>query len=170
VTRMAVIGIGNSGSGKSFMLKPLAIDTGAIYISSDEVREDLNGSRYDQANMGEVWDIMYVRIELALKQQTAKIVVDSTNARKVDRLRLINFCRDHGATVDGLWFQTPVELCLQRNVERAKARAAEEGYEPHDESIKDAVPEYAILRMAYLLDKDPPRVREGFNSLIIIPT
>jgi predicted kinase len=62
---------------------------------------------------------------------------------------LAGFCRRHGVDdITGIWFDTPLEVCLGRN--RGRDRQ---------------VPEHALHRMQARLDAAPPTESEGFDRL-----
>ena len=150
--RVAILGIGIPGSGKTTMLVPYARQLQLAYISADVVRQELFGDASQQAGMEQVWQEVYQRVAQALA--TGCVVVDSTNAKQRDRRSLINHCRSSGAQyVVGLWFQASIEVCLKRNGQR----------ERH-------VPQYAVERMAETLRMLPPSPRDEFDKLLILNT
>lgn len=145
-----LIGIGIPGSGKTTCLKAIAEKSGSVYISSDEVRAEVNGRADDQRNMQIVWSEVYFRIRTAL-EHGYEVVVDATNAKQRDRVRLVEFCLRFTKRVEAAWFATPLETCLSRN--RVRERQ---------------VPEKVIIAMETYLLEDPPCKREGFSEIYLI--
>jgi len=76
------------------------------------------------------------------------LVVDNTNPRRDDRQRLIELGHAYGALVAGYFFDVPVQVCLERNRQRAG---------------KQRVPDIAIFATAKKLE--PPAYDEGFDVL-----
>ncbi|MEI6716784.1 MAG: hypothetical protein WCK87_03620, partial [Candidatus Saccharibacteria bacterium] len=52
--------------------------------------------------------------------------------------------------IEGIWFKTPLEECLARNLSRERK-----------------VPNDAINRMHQALEANPPHIREGWNQLYL---
>jgi predicted kinase len=152
LTAIAVIGIGLPASGKSTWLKAFATNTSAEYISSDDVRAQLNGDAASQCRPREVWQTVYQRIEATLKAG-GNLVVDATNAKQSDRQRLVSFCRPLAKEVIGVWFVTPYAVCAVRNQRRERfVRRAD------------------MEIMCRSLQAAPPQESEGFDQLLRIDT
>lgn len=79
------------------------------------------------------------------------VVVDNTNATVADRAPLIHLGREHGATVIGYAFTTPLALCLARNAQR---------------SGTSRVPEIALYATRKRLVI--PTYAEGFNEIWLV--
>jgi predicted kinase len=88
-----------------------------------------------------------LRQRLALARPVT--VVDATNLTSDDRRPYIEIARLYGAVAEALFFDTPVEVCMQRNARRNRV-----------------VPEEAIRAMAERLR--PPRPEEGFVKITIL--
>ena len=143
----AIIGIGLPGSGKSTDLRLLAADIGATYICPDDIRHEVAGDAADQSRNPIVWKLAYERLRRALVNG-GQVVFDATNANGGDRRKLVAFCREHTDTVEGIWFDTSLMVCLERN--RLRPRV---------------VPDEVIGRMYNQLKQDPPTENEGFDLL-----
>lgn len=144
----AIIGIGIPGSGKSTVLSRLSEETGAIYVSTDQIRQELTGSEADQSRNKQVIELMYQRAHEAL-DAGEDVIIDATNAKKPDRLRLIAHCRMKADEVIGIWLVTPNAVSFQRN--RARVRV-----------VRDS----ALQSMARSLRENPPSLDEGFDELL----
>lgn len=145
--KTVTIGIGLPGSGKTTVLTELAAQDGAAYICPDDIRLEFTGDVADQSYNQEVWRETYRRIHAALDAGHS-VVVDATNAKKPDRLRLIAHCRRKADQVQGIWFVAPLRVILERNQRRARV-----------------VPDLAIGRMAGWLEACPPTTADGFDQL-----
>lgn len=143
----AIIAIGLPASGKTTFLKPLAERQNAVYVCPDETRLLLAGDANNQSVNGEVWDIARYTIGHAL-YNCSDVILDATNAKYEDRISIIEHCRKHANMIIGLWFTTPVAVCLKRN------------------SMRDRqVPVHAIQRMDKWLIQKPPHEKDGFDLL-----
>lgn len=151
-SNVAVIGIGLPGSGKTHMLRPLAAGIGALYLCPDDIRQEINGDAGNQGSMALVWDMIFRETAKALGCGQ-RVVVDSTCARRRDRLRLVRHCRAHANGVVGMWFTASFEVCQQRNLSRERI-----------------VPLHAMERMQWHLTHQPPTQAEGFGELLQIDT
>ncbi len=79
------------------------------------------------------------------------LVVDNTNPRRDDRQRLIAIGHAYGALVAGYFFDVPVQVCLERNRQRAG---------------KQRVSDIAIFATAKKLER--PAYDEGFDVLYVV--
>ena len=144
----AIIGIGIPGSGKTTYLKPLAARMGLPYVSLDDIRQELTGDAADHGQHARTLAVFWQRIAAALVRGPG-VVIDTTNSKARDRREVLGFCRRHGVDdITGIWFDTPLEVCLGRN--RGRDRQ---------------VPEHALHRMQARLDAAPPTESEGFDRL-----
>lgn len=145
-----ILSIGIPGCGKTTALKPLAEKLGYDYINRDEIRLELTGDPTDHTMEQEVSKIAYERLAEAL--QFGGVVIDSTLAKRKDRIETVEACRELGATeITALWFKIPFEECLRRNKKRERQ-----------------VPEAVLIRMQKMLDLDPPTPEEGYDNLAVV--
>lgn len=79
------------------------------------------------------------------------VVVDNTNPSRLERAPILALAREHSASVRAVWFDVPLEVCLQRN-------AAREG--------RALVPLVGIYSAEKRLV--PPTVEEGFDRVDVV--
>ena len=142
---MVVLAIGLPGSGKSSWFKRHNIRP----LSSDLLRELL----FDDAQEQRFQDLVFSNLRSMLK---ARLVarrpvnyVDATNLTPHDRSSWIKLAKDYGYDVQGLYFDVPVELCLERNQKRERV-----------------VAEDIMRKMAAKLKA--PTFEEGFSKIIVV--
>lgn len=125
-----------------------------VLISSDNIRRDLYGDAAIQGDWLQVWqDVERQLREVATQIQRCErsaAIYDATNVVRKQRREAIALARQSGFThITGIWLDTPLWLCLQRNQQRDRQ-----------------VPADVIQRMSRCLEGAPPSRLEGFNSLI----
>ncbi len=145
----AYVAMGLPGSGKSTYLVGFAREIGAVYVSSDDVRQEYHGDSSNQASPSVIWGIVHSRAQTALSLGH-DVVIDGTMLRRVDRTKTLQACQlaNH---ITLMWFDTPLEVCMARNVARDRV-----------------VPESAMHRMTQLLYEEPPHQSDGYHELRII--
>jgi predicted kinase len=138
-----VLAIGLPGSGKSAWFKRHNITP----LSSDLVRALL----FDDATEQRFQDLVFSNLRSMLK---ARLIarrpmnyVDATNLTPHDRHGWIKLAKDYGS--QAVFFDVPVEVCLQRNARRQRV-----------------VPEDVMRRMAGKLK--PPAFEEGFSKITVV--
>lgn len=139
--------VGVPGSGKTTVLKKLAAKLEAVYVSPDEIREEITGSQHDQSANAQVWSIAYSRVKAALQAGTS-VVVDATHASH--RSSAVKQYRSYGATsVIAITFTVPLAVAKQRNATRDRVV---------DETVLD--------KMHARLESKPLRLEEGFDAIL----
>lgn len=140
-----VLAIGLPGSGKSSWFKRHNIRP----LSSDLLRELL----FDDAEEQRFQDLVFSNLRSMLK---ARLIarrpmsyVDATNLTPHDRQSWIKLAKDYGYDVHGVFFDVPLEVCLERHHRRNRA-----------------VSEDVMRRMAAKLK--PPTFEEGFSKLTVV--
>ena len=140
-----VLAIGLPGSGKSSWFKRHNIHP----LSSDLLRELL----FDDAQEQRFQDLVFSNLRSMLK---ARLIarrpmnyVDATNLTPHDRHSWIKLAKDYGYDVQGVFFDVPLEVCLERHQRRGRA-----------------VPEDVMRKMASKLK--PPTFEEGFSKITVV--
>lgn len=150
---IALIGIGLPGSGKTTFLKAFAQNHELVYISKDELREELLGNTTDQSQNKRIWIEQNNRIKDALFSKKS-IVLDATHIERWKRVELIALLRTQRASqIIGVYFNTPPSVARERNLNR-------------DRVVADQV----ISWMEAQLIKEPPLLSEGFDALYTLET
>jgi predicted kinase len=140
-----VLAIGLPGSGKSSWFKRHQITP----LSSDLLRTLL----FDDPTEQRFQDLIFSNLRSMLK---ARLIarrplnyVDATNLTSHDRHGWIKLAKDYGYEVQAVYFDVPVETCLERNRKRERT-----------------VPEDVMRRMAGKLK--PPTFEEGFSKITVV--
>jgi predicted kinase len=140
-----ILAIGLPGSGKSSWFKRHNITP----LSSDMLRLLL----FDDAQEQRFQDLIFSNLRSMLK---ARLIarrplnyVDATNLTPHERHSWIKLAKDYGYEVQAVFFEVPVEVCLERNQRR-------------DRVVDEAV----LRRMAAKLK--PPTFEEGFSKVTVV--
>ncbi len=149
MTQLIVL-IGLPGSGKSSFASWLVAECPRIkVISTDAIRAQLFGSEAVQGSWLLVWHQVQQQMQQAV-ERSVDAIYDATNAVRSHRLEAIASARTTGFThITGVWLDTPVQLCLERNQRRDRI-----------------VPEEVIWRMHSSLRDAPPSLQDGLDRLI----
>ena len=141
--------VGIPGSGKTTYLKPYAQQTQAAYICADDIRQEILGDPSDQTQNARIWEIVYARAQQAL--QSGSVVIDGIGTDPAYRRNDVRRFRPLADQVIAFWFDTPLDVCLERNRTRERQVNA------------------AFVRRAYRqLQVHPPSLAEGFDEIRII--
>jgi predicted kinase len=140
-----VLAIGLPGSGKSSWFKRHNITP----LSSDLLRALL----FDDAQEQRFQDLVFSNLRSMLK---ARLIarrpmnyVDATNLSPHERHGWIKLAKDFGYDVQAVFFDVPLEVCLERNQRRERS-----------------VAEDVMRRMAGKLR--PPSFEEGFSKITMV--
>jgi predicted kinase len=140
-----ILAIGLPGSGKSSWFKRNNITP----LSSDVLRMLL----FDDAQEQRFQDLVFSNLRSMLK---ARLIarrplnyVDATNLTPHERHSWIKLAKDYGYDVQAVFFDVPVEVCLERNRRRERM-----------------VDEEIMRRMAAKLK--PPTFEEGFSKVTVV--
>jgi predicted kinase len=149
--------IGLPGSGKStWAAQWVAHYPDSRVISTDEIRSRLYGDPAIQGNWRQIWR----EVERQMQQVVAEIfqgrlqvaIYDATHTVRRQRREAIGLARQVGFTdITGVWLDTPLALCLERNQQRDRQ-----------------VPEAVILHMHRCLQDAPPAIDDGCDQITII--
>jgi predicted kinase len=146
-----IVGIGIPGSGKTTLLKQYAEENGWLYVSPDDLRNELTGNTMDHSKDSQVWTEAYARVGDAIRDGRT-VVIDATFGDDRYRQEFLEIARKHGAQkIEGVYVDTSLETAKERNAARERV-----------------VPEYAIERIHQQLQKYPPKLAEGFDALYVL--
>ena len=147
--------IGPPASGKTTLAMVLAELTGAVVLSTDQLRDQLFGDAAVQGPWVEIEALLHQRIQASIAEGVP-VIVDATHARRPWRLAITQALK-LPAPVEwiGWWLQTPLSTCLDWNQTRQRL-----------------VPEPVIREFAAAL-ADPyfgPQRSEGFAAVVpVVP-
>ena len=140
-----ILAIGLPGSGKSSWFKRHKINA----LSSDLLRSLL----FDDVTEQRFQDLVFSNLRSMLK---ARLIarrplnyVDATNLTPHDRQSWIKLAKDYGYDVQAVYFDVPIEVCLERNQKRPRV-----------------VAEDVLRRMSGKLK--PPTFEEGFTKITVV--
>ena len=140
-----VVLAGLPGSGKSTWLT----QTGSGGLSSDAVRRLLADDETDQTIHTQVFQTIRYLLEQRLAIGRPFTYIDATNLTPEERRPYIEIARAHGCEIEAVFFDVPLEVCLERNAQRRRV-----------------VPVDALEKMAARLV--PPSVAEGFSKVTVV--
>lgn len=140
-----VLAIGLPGSGKSSWFKRHNIRP----LSSDLLRELLFDDAHEQRFQDLVFSNLRSMLKARLVARRPMNYVDATNLTPHDRHSWIKLAKDYGYDVQGVFFDVPVELCLERNQRRERV-----------------VSEDVMRKMAAKLKA--PTFEEGFSKITVV--
>lgn len=139
-----VLLIGLPGSGKSTWAR----QQGGGVLSTDDIRRLLSDDATNQAIHGMVFSTLRQLLRRRLELRRPVTYIDATNSTRHERRAYIKLSQWYDAAVEAVFFDTPPEVCKQRN--RLRDRI---------------VPEWAIDMMAGRLR--PPSHEEGFDRVTV---
>jgi len=137
--------VGLPGSGKSTYLDKL----GAPALSSDSIRGLLADDPTDQTIHGRVFRVLRYLLKERLAVGRPVTYIDATHLTRRERRPYFRLAGLFGCEVEALFFDVPIEVCLQRNLLRERV-----------------VPPEALERMARKLA--PPTREEGFARVTVV--
>ena len=137
-----VITVGLPGSGKSTYLARLGVNA----ISSDEVRRLIADDPHDQTMNARIFAVIRYLVRQRIAVGRPVTYVDATHLQPWERAPYVRLARRFKLELEALFFDVPLELCLERNRSRDRV-----------------VPEDALRAMALKLV--PPSIAEGFDRV-----
>lgn len=140
-----VLAIGLPGSGKTTWFKR----RGIMPLSSDMLRTILFDNITEQRYQGLVFSTLRSLLRARLIAKMPWNYVDATNLSPHERRQWIRMAKSFGYEVQAVFFDVPVEICLERNRRRERV-----------------VNEEIMQKMAERLR--PPSFKEGFNKITMV--
>jgi predicted kinase len=142
---VVVLAIGLPGSGKSSWFKRNKITP----LSSDLLRSLLFDDPTEQRFQDLVFSNLRSMLKARLIARRPTNYVDATNLTPHERHNWIKLAKDYGYEVQAVFFDVPVEVCLERNRKRERV-----------------VAEDVMRRMSDKLK--PPAFEEGFSKITVV--
>jgi len=139
------LAIGLPGSGKSTWFKRHAVTP----LSSDLVRSMLFDDATEQRFQDLVFSTLRALLRARLLARRPVNHVDATNLSPHERRGWIKMAHDFGYEVQAVYFDVPLEVCMERNQRRQRV-----------------VAEDVMRRMAGKLR--PPTFEEGFSKITVV--
>lgn len=142
---VVVLAIGLPGSGKSSWFKRHNITP----LSSDMLRALLFDDPQEQRFQDLIFSNLRSMLKARLIARRPMNYVDATNLSPHERHSWIKLAKDFGFELHAVFFDVPVEVCMERNQRRQRV-----------------VPEEVMRRMAAKLR--PPAFEEGFAKITVV--
>jgi predicted kinase len=142
---VVILAIGLPGSGKTTWFKR----RGVTPLSSDMLRDILFDDIEEQRYQGLVFSTLRSLLRARLIARMPWNYVDATNLGPHERRQWIKMAKSFGYEVHAVFFDVPLEVCLERNRRRERA-----------------VKEDIVQRMAAKLK--PPTFEEGFAKITVV--
>jgi len=89
------------------------------YISSDDIREELFGTAYDQSDPSQVFALVNERAESYLAKGVS-VYLDATHAKYAWRLAALNLAHRYSAVCVALHFRVPLWTLIKRDRRRTR--------------------------------------------------
>jgi predicted kinase len=140
-----VVLVGLPGSGKSTYLERMGVEG----LSSDGIRKLLSDDETDQTIHARVFETLRYLVGQRLAIGRPVTYIDATNLTPEERGPYLAIGRAWGCDVEAVFFDVPLEVCLERNARRPRV-----------------VPGEALAKMAAKLA--PPSVAEGFARVTVV--
>ena len=142
---VVVLAIGLPGSGKTTWFRR----RGVTPLSSDLLRSVLFDDVEEQRYQGLVFSTLRQLLRARLIARMPWNYVDATNLSPRERRQWIHMAKGFGYEVHAVFFDVPLEVCLERNRRRDRI-----------------VPEDVLRRMSAKLR--PPTFEEGFTKVVVV--
>jgi predicted kinase len=140
-----VLAIGLPGSGKTSWFRR----RGVTPLSSDMMRHLLFDDATEQSHQNLVFSTLRTMLRARLMVSMPMNYVDATNLSPNERRQWIEMAESFGYEVQAVFFDVPLELCMERNRKRQRT-----------------VSDEAMQRLAEKLV--PPKFEEGFSKITVV--
>ena len=114
-----VILSGCPGAGKSTWGKKFSIDSGVVYVSTDEIRKELSGDESNQSVSANAFAIARRRVSNALSIGKS-VMIDATNVNKKARKDWIDLGKTHNAYIVAVAFEVSKAELIKRDTNRER--------------------------------------------------
>jgi predicted kinase len=145
MAQKVVLAVGLPGSGKSTWFER----RGIVPLSSDHLRLLLADDPEEQGYQKWIFLALRSLLRTRLRMGRAVSYVDATSLTPSERRPWIQIANQFGCRIEALYFDVPLEVCLDRNRKRRRK-----------------VPVDVMRRMAERLI--PPSVEEGFSRVMTV--
>ena len=142
---VVVLAIGLPGSGKSSWFKRHSVTP----LSSDMLRVLLFDDAHEQRFQDLVFSNLRSMLKARLIARRPMNYVDATNLTPQERHNWVKLAKDYGYEAQAVFFDVPLEVCLERNKKRSRE-----------------VEEEAMRRMSSKLRA--PTFEEGFSKITVV--
>ncbi len=140
-----ILAVGLPGSGKSTYFARRKIHP----LSSDALRLLLLDDATDQSSPAAIFAALRALLRQRVQLGRRRTYVDATSLTPRERRPYIQIARRYDCVIRALYFDVPIEVCLERNRRRARN-----------------VPEKALRAMARKLIG--PTIEEGFSRITVV--
>ncbi len=94
-------------------------------LSSDGIRLLLADDENDQTIHARVFATLRYLLKQRLEIGRPVTYIDATHLTRAERKPYIEMAREHGAEIEAVFFDVPLEVCAQRNAGRSRRVPAE---------------------------------------------
>lgn len=112
---MLVAGI--PASGKSTFVEK-SVNEGFVVVCPDEIRKIVTGQDFYRPAEEFVWATVKTSVRFLLARHS--VMVDATNLTIGSRKQWVEIAKEIGVPIGCYWFDTPIEVCLERNEKRER--------------------------------------------------
>ena len=167
IARKVILAIGLPGAGKSTYFA----QHGIVPLSSDLIRQLLYDDAADQRRPDWVFTALRALLRRRLMSGAHTSYIDATNLRRRYRAEFLEIAREFGCVAEALFFDVPLDVCLERNRNRGQGNPAA-GVTERDKANAMAlcrgrvVPEDVLRRMS--AEMEPPTLEEGFARIRVL--
>lgn len=107
--------------GKSTFARRLETEPhAAIVICPDEFRKVITGQDFFRPAEEFVWATVKATVRTILTYRDKFVCVDATNLTVGSRKQWVDIAKELEIPIDIMWFDTPIEVCLERNEKRER--------------------------------------------------
>lgn len=118
-----ILTVGIPGAGKSTWMRRFAISNNYEYVSRDNIRFSIVKEDEEYfSHENEVFDTFINQISNHLKENKV-VIADATHLNRKARAKVLNALTVKPKTIEIIFFNTPLEIAIERNEERKGTRA-----------------------------------------------